>query len=42
MKTSAFPKTAGANAMGKDIRDFYDLKRQSIKDDKGPSEIINR
>ena len=39
MKTSALPKTVGANAMGRDVRDFYDLKRQnkSIKDEKGPS-----
>ena len=30
MKTSALPKPAGANAMGRDIRDFYDLKRQRV------------
>ena len=30
MKTSALPKTAGANAMGRDIRDLYDLKRQRV------------
>jgi len=30
VKTSALPKTVGANAMGRDIRDFYDLKRQRV------------
>ena len=30
MKTSALPKTPGANAMGRDVRDFYDLKRQRV------------
>ena len=30
MKTSALPKTAGASAMGRDVRDFYDLKRQRV------------
>ena len=46
MKTSALPKPAGANAMGRDIRTYKRLlrleKAKSIKDHKGPSEMINR
>ena len=30
MKTSVLPKTAGANPVGRDIRDFYNLKRQRV------------
>ena len=39
MTTSALPKTAGANAMGRDIRVFYDLKRQRVLKTKSINEM---